>query len=274
MPFHDFSCIPTAAAFRAVSKESVVCLTGDGGDEMFAGYTEPLLFRGSPVTAESRGAVRGLVRTAFSRASGLGRVGSRLEKWSRLGALPHEEAFATIRDFIWNGAIQLRRPAARDELRSAFSGMVEAYRRTDGSAVHRYLQAHAATQFANGFLAKVDVASMAYSVEARTPFLSPEIAALAARAPAEWLLRGGQQKRILKDLALRFLPAEVVLRTEAGLHAAAWELVPDEPARARAAPPALERGRAARALRRRSGRRAAWPPTWRAGRTAPTRSGC
>ena len=94
--------------------------------------------------------------------------------------------------------------------------MAEAFRRTQGSPVHRYLQAHAATQFVNAFLVKVDVASMAYSVEARTPFLNPEIAELAARAPEEWLLKGGQPKRILKDLALKFLPADVVLRPKQG----------------------------------------------------------
>jgi asparagine synthase (glutamine-hydrolysing) len=85
-----------------------------------------------------------------------------------------------------------------------------------GSPVHRYLQAHAATQFANAFLVKVDVASMAYSVEARTPLLSPEIAEIAASAPTKWLLNEGQPKRILKDLALEFLPADVVLRPKQG----------------------------------------------------------
>jgi asparagine synthase (glutamine-hydrolysing) len=73
----------------------------------------------------------------------------------------------------------------------------------EGGPVPRYLQAHAATQFLNDFLVKVDVASMAHSVEARTPFLAPEIAEIAASAPPEWLLSGGEPKRILRDLALR-----------------------------------------------------------------------
>ncbi len=57
---------------------------------------------------------------------------------------------------------------------------------------------------------------MAYSVEGRTPFLSPEVAELSASAPTQWLLDGGRPKRILKDLALKFLPAEVVLRPKQG----------------------------------------------------------
>ena len=60
VPFHDFSCIPTAAAFEAVSTKCVVCLTGDGGDEMFAGYTEPLLFRWLSDYSRIPSALRGI----------------------------------------------------------------------------------------------------------------------------------------------------------------------------------------------------------------------
>jgi asparagine synthase (glutamine-hydrolysing) len=216
VPFHDFSCIPTAAAFRAVSKESVVCLTGDGGDEMFAGYSEPLLFQWLAAYSQVPQTIRDWVRGACQRGGDGGRLGRRMAKWSRLGALPFDESFANIKDSIWNGAIPLRHAASADGRRAAFDRMAEAYRLTRGSPVHRYLGAHAATQFVNAFLVKVDVASMAYSVESRTPFLSPEIAELAARAPAAWLLRGGQQKRILRDLALKFLPADVVTRPKQG----------------------------------------------------------
>jgi asparagine synthase (glutamine-hydrolysing) len=216
VPFHDYSCIPTAAAFHAVSRESVVCLTGDGGDEMFAGYSEPLLFRWLAGYGRLPLPVRELVRLALRPGARLGRLGRRLEKWSRLGALPHDAVFAEIKDFVWNGSIPLRHPRARAELGPTFARMADVFRGTEGSPVHRYLQAHAATQFANGFLVKVDVASMASSIEARTPFLSPEIAQLAAHAPARWLLEGGEQKHVLKDLALKFLPSGAVLRTKQG----------------------------------------------------------
>jgi len=53
-------------------------------------------------------------------------------------------------------------------------------------------------------------------VESRTPFLSPEVAELAGAASTEWLLNGGTPKRILRDLALRFLPASVVQRPKQG----------------------------------------------------------
>jgi asparagine synthase (glutamine-hydrolysing) len=216
IPFHDFSCIPTAAAFHAVSDSCVVCLTGDGGDEMFAGYSEPLLFNWLASYSRIPGAVRGILSKACRPARGLGRIGRRMAKWSTLGALPFEESFAHIKDSIWNGTIPFRHPALQRESAFAFAGMVDAFRRTHGGLVQRYLQAHAATQFANGFLVKVDVASMACSVEARTPFLGPEIAEIAARAPTEWLLNEGQPKRVLRDLALKFLPADVVLRPKQG----------------------------------------------------------
>ena len=216
VPFHDFSCIPTAAAFEAVSTRCVVCLTGDGGDEMFAGYSEPLLFRRLSEYGRIPAPVRSVLRGALRPAAGLGRYGRRAAKWSALGALPYETSFAHIKDFIWNGGIPLRRGAFRSEEAEAFAAMAGVFRGTSGSAVHRYMQAHAATQFAHDFLVKVDVAAMAHSVEGRTPFLSPEIAELSASAPVPWLLDGGNPKRILKDLALKFLPAEVVLRPKQG----------------------------------------------------------
>ena len=216
VPFHDFSCIPTAAAFHAVAGSCVVCLTGDGGDEMFAGYSEPLLFRWLEGYGRIPAAARTLLRGALVPGKRLGRLGQRLAKWSTFGALPREEAFAHIKDFIWEGAIPLRHAPSRGQMPNAFATMVERFRGANGSTVQRYLQAHAATQFANDFLVKVDVASMASSVEARTPFLSPETAALAASARPEWLLKGGQAKHILKDLALRFLPADLVLRPKQG----------------------------------------------------------
>jgi asparagine synthase (glutamine-hydrolysing) len=216
VPFHDYSCIPTAAAFRAVSKQSVVCLTGDGGDEMFAGYSEPKLFRWLAGYSRVPRGVRRLIRDVCARGRAGGLLGRRMAKWSRLGALPYENAFAHIKDSIWNGAIPLRHAACRDEQRAAHERMVEIYGGTCGGPVHRYLQAHAATQFVNGFLVKVDVASMASSVESRTPFLSPELAELAARAPESWLLKDGRQKNVLRDLALKFLPEAVVARPKQG----------------------------------------------------------
>jgi asparagine synthase (glutamine-hydrolysing) len=216
VPFHDFSCIPTAAAFEAVATQCVVCLTGDGGDEMFAGYSEPLLFRWLSDYGRIPSPLRGILREVLAPARGLGRPGQRMAKWSRLGSLPHEESFAIIKDYIWNGGIPLRGSAFGSEAAAARSAMEDAYRGTTGGAVQRYLQAHAATQFASDFLVKVDVAAMAHSVESRTPFLSPEVAELAGAAPTEWLLNGGTPKRILRDLALRFLPAAVVHRPKQG----------------------------------------------------------
>ena len=216
VPFHDFSCIPTAAAFEAVSTKCVVCLTGDGGDEMFAGYSEPLLFRWLSDYSRIPSALRGILRGVLAPARGLGRTGQRMAKWSRLGALPHDEAFALIKDYIWNGSIPLRTSAFRSEAKAAHSEMAGVYRGMAGGAVQRYLQANAATQFASDFLVKVDVAAMAYSVESRTPFLSPEVAELAGAAPTDWLLNGGTPKRILRDLALKFLPAGVVRRPKQG----------------------------------------------------------
>ncbi len=133
VPFHDFSCIPTAAAFEAVSTHCVVCLTGDGGDEMFAGYSEPLLFRRLSEYARIPAPVRSVLRGVLRSAGGLGRHGRRAAKWSELGALRHEDVVRPHQGLhLERRESRCRRGASAARSNRRAPAMAEAFRRTSG----------------------------------------------------------------------------------------------------------------------------------------------
>jgi asparagine synthase (glutamine-hydrolysing) len=81
-----------------------------------------------------------------------------------------------------------------------------------------------ATYLPNDLLVKVDTASMAHSLEVRSPFLDQEVLALAARVPGELMIRHRTTKWILRQLAYRLVPRELIDRPKAGfgIPQAAW----------------------------------------------------
>jgi asparagine synthase (glutamine-hydrolysing) len=85
-----------------------------------------------------------------------------------------------------------------------------------GPVLHRLRRLDAATYMPGAVLAKVDRMSMRFALEVRCPFLDTRLAAWAAQLPAAALNDGRQSKRILKRLALRYLPEDIVARPKQG----------------------------------------------------------
>ena len=115
------------------------------------------------------------------------------------------------------------------------------------------------TYLPDDLLVKMDIATMAHSLEARSPFLDHELMEFAAALPAELKLRGTRKKGLLRDALRPWLPAEILDRPKQGFCVPLARLVPGRAARAgrgRAARPGdarprlLPRGRRARAARR------------------------
>ncbi len=103
--------------------------------------------------------------------------------------------------------------------------MVDYLRQGGGDAFHAVRLFESRRQLPNQYVMKVDKASMAESVEARTPYLDRRVAELAYRTPREWLLRGGENKYLLRALARRqgLLPEAISGRQKFGASiAASW----------------------------------------------------
>ncbi len=227
-PFADSSAIPTLLLSELASREVVVALSGDGGDEGFGGYERyraaPVLQRLNPLLGLTS-AVEGPL-TSWADRSGrrrLGRLARELRPQPSLGVRYRgimELVPVDLREELWTAAAQeVLSPAAPeanfDRVWDEFDSL---------TALDRMRATDVATYLPGDLLTKVDIASMSCSLEVRSPFLDQEVLALAARLPSDTLVRGGTTKRILRQLACRLVPRELVDRPKRGfgIPQAAW----------------------------------------------------
>jgi asparagine synthase (glutamine-hydrolysing) len=228
-PFADASQLPSLLVSAAARRHVTVVLTGDGGDELFAGYNRYLTGqRALPRIA----AIPGPLRRAAGRliaaappgaidrfAAGPGRRlpgvrGQRLveEKVRKLGWLLREEGVAArYRRLVSVGHLAGGGPPS--PLPAAIG---EAFGHTGASLLDRMLLADQLAYLPDNQMTKVDRASMAVSLEARVPLLDHRVAELAWRLPPGWLVRDGLGKWALRDVAYRHVPRALLDRPKTG----------------------------------------------------------
>jgi asparagine synthase (glutamine-hydrolysing) len=231
-PFADSSALPTWIVSRMARRHVTVALTGDGGDEVFAGYRRyPLLVREEAVRAKLPA---GLRRAIFGP---LASVYPKLDWAPRpLRAKATFEALATDAAGGHLRAVTAMPQADRRHLLSP--DFLEALDSYDPASV---LADHAAaagtadplaraqyvdlmTWLPGRMLVKVDRASMAHGLELRPPFLDHELVEWAARLPGAAKLQGMAGKLVLKRALQPHLPAELLHRPKQGftLPLAGW----------------------------------------------------
>jgi asparagine synthase (glutamine-hydrolysing) len=213
-PMADSSAIPTWYVSRSARRNVIVALTGDGGDETFAGYD----FRYVPHALEER--ARAFVPGPAGRVAvgAMGRMWPRsaaLPKWLRAGTvlenLSNDSATAYFTDlcFLKPGATRrlLGLRGDRADNSPVFTAITDVYRRPDTSDdVQRAQYADLNVYMPNDPLVKVDRMSMAHSLEVRSPFLDRRVVELAFRIPSRRHQQGTTGKVLLRKLAARRLP--------------------------------------------------------------------
>ena len=216
-PLADSSAIPTWYVSRAARKHVTVALTGDGGDESFAGYD----FRYVPHALEA--SVRNVMPDAMSSvAAWLGMWwprSPRLPKPLRVGTLAEnlgrDPAAAYYSDLAFLKPADARSLMGldpdRDPTRSpVYERVTEPYRRCPSTnAVQRAEYADLKVYMPNDPLVKVDRMSMAHGLEVRCPLLDRRVVELAFRIPATRKQQGTQGKTLLRSLARRRLPGKL-----------------------------------------------------------------
>src|SRR6185295_11032634 len=219
-PFADSSQIPTHLVSRFAREKVTVALTGDGGDELFAGYNRhfaaPRLWRQlqkvpQPLRAAT-GAPLGRVPSQFgSGMAGLfpgGRpphLGGKLQKAFRLAASAgsFDEVYCSFLD-EWS---QEPSPViGADPAGAAFDLAVGG----DAPDAVRMMYCDSVSYLPDDILAKVDRAAMAVALETRVPFLDHRVAELAARIPLALKIRGGRGKQVLRQLLDTLVPRELI----------------------------------------------------------------
>ena len=220
-PLADVSIIPNYYLAAAARRHMTVALVGDGADEVFGGYARPVVER---VAQSYRALLPRVLRRAIDKALAEppgarwpGAIRHRLALLARAGAGSARDAFVYDRGF------RLMRDAYADPLRSAVADWhpdslyASVWDRAFASDdVDRALYGDLTTYLPDQLLAKADVSSMAHGLETRSPFLAREIVEFAATLPNALRLKHFSTKYLLKRVAERYVPPEVVYRRKRG----------------------------------------------------------
>ena len=217
-PFGDSAALAVWLLARETRKHVTVVLTGDGGDEGFGGYD---WYRTALRLKRLRSAVpKGVLRLGATVRSQRPWV-KRVKRAVGTLALDEPERFAALRMFVRDDEAQtlyaghlLR--ARRDSGDGVRAWLAQLYRTANGSALRRMRLVDVSTYLADCLMPKVDVATMAHSLEARAPFLDHEVLEFALGLPDHWLLDGNGGKPLLKTLLARFLPEDLFRRPKHG----------------------------------------------------------
>jgi asparagine synthase (glutamine-hydrolysing) len=223
-PYADSSAIPTYYVSKETRNHVTVALNGDGGDESFAGYERYAAMQ----IAETYNRLPKALRKAFIESpvrlmpsSELKRSRFRdAKRFLQAANLPKTERY-----FRWMSTFN--RDAKRDHYTAAFADSVSRHNAADqidrwfakangSGTLDASLLTDLMSYLPNDLLVKVDIASMANSLEARSPFLDHKLIEFAASLPEALKMRRFQTKSLLKKVAARLVPKEVVYRRKMG----------------------------------------------------------
>ncbi|HEU0309697.1 MAG TPA: asparagine synthase-related protein [Sphingomicrobium sp.] len=225
-PFADSSQIPTYLVSRYARTDVKVAMTGDGGDELFAGYRRHFLApRYWSRISRVPGPIRSFVAGALGKippsiwngaASLVGRgdhpfLAARIQKGLRIAqsARSFDDLYPSFLD-EWSLEESPAIGAADEEFRFDLDAAPRA------SPAVRMMYCDAVSYLPGDILCKVDRASMAVGLETRVPFLDHRVAAVAARIPIDFKVRGVHGKHILREILYREVPQELFDRAKAG----------------------------------------------------------
>jgi asparagine synthase (glutamine-hydrolysing) len=218
-PFGDSSAIPTYLVSQLTREQVTVVLTGDGGDELFAGY----LRFGAALAAErlprAAGAVMSAAFRALPRGANERHLLARARRFARFMHLPLLERVARWNSLFQDDVRELLQPDVvsdaeqLDPLRNL---------RADPEAIGgftplgRLLAANFVSYLPDDLLVKADRCTMANALEARAPLLDTALTEYAASLPDDYKLRGRTTKAVLRDAFADLLPRDIVSRPKTG----------------------------------------------------------
>ena len=220
-PFADSSAVPTFYVSGAAREMVTVALSGDGGDELWAGY-------GRHRVERVEATVRGWLGPVAPAAGVLGAAIPTSIKGARsLGLLRHSRAtaYALKHDYDYFGGRARRRLYTGDFARAVrendpYAKLRMLYERCESpDPVDRALYVDAKTYLVDDVLTKVDRMSMAVSLETREPLLDHRLLEYVATIPSSLKLRSGTTKYLLRKLLRQRLPAAILDRPKHGFEA-------------------------------------------------------
>lgn len=209
-PYADASLLPESILCRFTRETVTTVVSGDGADELFGGYDRYRamdFYRRAPLP-------RSLCRAfaALQPAGGERTIRGRLKRFLTAASLPPGQRYRFI---MTHGAAPLLERSATPFLRTGIGGPHVWDQLAPGENRSPW-ETDIGTYLPGDVLCKVDVCSMAASLEVRSPFLDFRVADFAASMPFSWKISGGRRKRILADAFADLIPPDLGRRKKRG----------------------------------------------------------
>jgi asparagine synthase (glutamine-hydrolysing) len=217
-PIADDACIANFMVAELASRHVKMVLTGEGGDELFAGYARYSGERLSPLFRYARPTAKSLAIAASARIPGL--RGPKLA----LYALCQADEAKRLANWFPLFNCDMKASLLNDEVKATLNGasaadgiFAEHLSRTDArDPLSRMLYVDTKLWLADDLLARGDKTSMAASLEARVPLLDHKLVEFAASLPPHLKIRRLTRKYLLKQVSRAWLPAKIVDRKKKG----------------------------------------------------------
>jgi len=223
-PYADPSAIPTYYVSRESRKYVTVALNGDGGDESFVGYERHVAMKYAELYKKLPAPLRrSLIEPALGAIPAPTNFRNRFvrfQRFLRAASMPKAERY-----FAWLSTFddEAKRELYTRELASRANGSspIIYLEKNIGTAngkgiIDASLLADLMHYLPNDLLVKVDIASMANSLEARSPLLDHKVIEFAASLPENIKQSGTETKSLLKKVAARLVPRDVIYRQKMG----------------------------------------------------------
>ena len=213
-PLADSSIVPTYLLAKFARENLIVALGGDGGDEVFGGYDRylatPILQGLNPVLDVAKFGLRLVDKKVLGSGRKINRASSQLNskdslahRFSSIHSLAQPEDMAALL------MPEIYSTTASDSFIRKFNdGKISTFERMVRSDLSSYLP--------GDLLVKVDMATMANSLELRSPMLDVNVVEWAVSLPRKYKIKGFETKHILKDVARSLVPANLIDRPKMG----------------------------------------------------------
>ena len=216
-PFADSSAIPSLYLAQLARRHVTVALNGDGGDESFGGYSRYAANLFAERLARFPSPLRRAVGAAGRHLPPSGRIDSTLSRARRVALTlplqPGARYFAYSSDLDRLPRDELYTDELREQVGESVAAdfVTRAFDESSGDALlDRMLETDVRTYLPGDLLVKMDVATMAHSLEARSPLLDHELMQLAASLPPDMKVRGTEKKVGLRAAMRGTLPDEIL----------------------------------------------------------------
>lgn len=231
-PFADASQIPTLLVARWARKHVKVCLTGDGGDEIFGGYRRYNLGRdiwtsatrvpaplrrplASLLHAVPTGTATRILHPFYSRLSLFGTHGTFADKAGKIAEVlqmnDHFDLYCRLTTFCQDSSLLVESRPMRNLVHPLLEGS-----NAGSDLVTDMMEWDAGSYLPDDILTKVDRASMSTGLETRAPFLDHRLAEAVQNFPTSDFLADGVGKPLLRSLLADYLPKQLIDRPKRG----------------------------------------------------------